>query len=86
MSIQMMQLMDLFLENFDITANRYVEDKRTLVDLFSGKLLTTTGENAEVQKTLFQNINSATKDISSQIKNTLTRGVPNSAESQSTLS
>ncbi|NBV98953.1 MAG: hypothetical protein EBR67_05515, partial [Proteobacteria bacterium] len=85
MSNQMMQLMDLFLENFDITANRYVEDKRTLVDLFSGKLLTTTGENAEVQKTLFQNINSATKDISSQIKNTLTRGVPNSAESQFTL-
>ena len=84
-SIQMMQLMDLFLENFDITANRYVEDKRTLVDLFSGKLLTTPGENAEVQKTLFQNINSATKDISSQIKNTLTRGIPESAESQFTL-
>jgi hypothetical protein len=82
---QMMQLMDLFLENFDITANRYVEDKRTLVDLFSGKLLTTPGENAEVQKTLFQNINSATKDISSQIKNTLTRGIPESAESQFTL-
>ncbi|MFZ4085134.1 MAG: hypothetical protein ACOYK1_06320 [Vampirovibrionia bacterium] len=84
-SNQMTQLMDLFLENFDIKTNRYVEDKRTLVDLFSGKLLKTAGENAEVQKTLFQNINSATKDISSQIKNTLTRGVPNSAESQFTL-
>ena len=82
---QMMKLMDLFLENFDITANRYVEDKRTLVDLFSGKLLTTTGENAEVQKSLFQNVRSATKDISSQIKNTLTRGIPESAESQFTL-
>jgi hypothetical protein len=84
-SNQMMQLMDLFLENFDITTNRYIEDKRTLVDLFSGKLLTTTGENAEVQKSLFQNISSATKDISSQIKNTLTRGIPESAESQFTL-
>jgi hypothetical protein len=84
-SDQMMRLMDLFLENFDITANRYVEDKRTLVDLFSGKLLKTAGENAEVQKSLFQNINSATKDISSQIKNTLTRGIPESAESQFTL-
>lgn len=84
-SDQMMKLMDLFLENFDITANRYVEDKRTLVDLFSGKLLTTTGENAEVQKSLFQNVRSATKDISSQIKNTLTRGIPESAESQFTL-
>jgi hypothetical protein len=84
-STQMMQLMDLFLENFDIKTNRYIEDKRTLVDLFSGKLLKTAGENAEVQKTLFQNINSATKDISSQIKNALTRGIPNSAESQFTL-
>jgi hypothetical protein len=85
MSNQMTQLMDLFLENFDITANRYVEDKRTLVDLFSGKLLKTAGENAEVQKSLFQNINSTTKDITSQIKNTLTRGIPESAESQFTL-
>jgi hypothetical protein len=84
-SNQMMQLMDLFLENFDITTNRYIEDKRTLIDLFSGKLLKTAGENAEVQKSLFQNISSATKDISSQIKNTLTRGIPESAESQFTL-
>ena len=82
MSNQMTQLMDLFLENFDITASRYVEDKRTLVDLFSGKLL---GENTEVQKMLFQNINSATKDITSQIKNALTRGIAESAESQFTL-
>jgi hypothetical protein len=82
---QMTQLMDLFLENFDITASRYVEDKRTLVDLFSGKLLKTAGENTEVQKTLFQNINSATKDITSQIKNALTRGIAESAESQFTL-
>lgn len=85
MSNQMTQLMDLFLENFDITASRYVEDKRTLVDLFSGKLLKTAGENTEVQKTLFQNINSATKDITSQIKNALTRGIAESAESQFTL-
>jgi hypothetical protein len=85
MSNQMTQLMDLFLENFDIKTNRYVEDKRTLVDLFSGKLLKTAGENAEVQKSLFQNINSATKDLSSQVKNTLTRGIPNPAESQFTL-
>ena len=60
MSNQMTQLMDLFLENFDITTSRYVEDKRTLVDLFSGKLLTSSGENTEVKKMLFQNINSAT--------------------------
>ena len=85
MSNQMTQLMDLFLENFDITASRYVEDKRTLVDLFSGKLLTSSGENTEVKKMLFQNINSATKDITSQIKNALTRGIAESAESQFTL-
>ncbi|MFM7457947.1 MAG: hypothetical protein ACKO3R_04715 [bacterium] len=82
---QMMQLMDLFLENFDISTSRYVEDKRTLIDLFSGKLLETAGENAEVRKSLFQNISSATKDITSQIKNALTRGIPDSAESQFTL-
>jgi hypothetical protein len=85
MSNQMTQLMDLFLENFDITTSRYVEDKRTLVDLFSGKLLTSSGENTEVKKMLFQNINSATKDITSQIKNALTRGIAESAESQFTL-
>jgi hypothetical protein len=84
-STQMMQLMDLFLEDFDIGANRYVEDKRTLVDLFSGKLLKTTGENAEVQKSLFQNMRASASDIASQIKNTLTRGIPESAESQFTL-
>ncbi len=81
-STQMMQLMDMFLENFDISSARYVEDKRTLVDLFTGKLVNAAGDNKELTKLLFQNISDAADDIAAQSKNILTRGVADAVENQ----
>ena len=78
----MMQLMDMFLENFDISSARYVEDKRTLVDLFTGKLVNAAGDNKELTKLLFQNISDAANDIAAQSKNILTRGVADAVENQ----
>ena len=81
---QMLNLADLFLENFDITANRYIEDNRTLVDCLSGKL--NKNQQSNLDNILFQSISDAVQDISSQAKSTLSRGLSNTVmKSQFTL-
>ena len=79
---QFSQLTDIFLENFDIRSPKYIEDNRTLVDLFTGKLNTAPGDNSALDETLFQSISDASNDITNQTRNLLTRGIDGSADNQ----
>lgn len=74
------RLTDLFLENFDISSPRYVNDERTLLDLLSGKM--NPNANSSVDSLLFTNMNEILAKQTEQAKHILTRGVPEALSSK----
>ena len=83
---QFEKITDMFLEQFDIRSARYVEDNRTLVDLFTGNLSQLSGDNTSLNDTLFASMRDVTGSIQSQTRNLLQRGIEDSLDNDFMMS
>lgn len=72
---QFQQILDLYLQHVEKNVPRYVEDNRTLIDLFASDSILPGQDLADVEKSLYQDINQKSFDTISATQNNLNRGI-----------
>ena len=72
---QFQQILDLFLQHVEKNVPRYVEDNRSLVDLFSTDSVLPEQTGSNIESALYQDISSRSFDTISVTQNNLNRGI-----------